>query len=193
MRLRTFAYNVAQDASNPSQTTQQDLIISTDNQHFFNLMVSSTGTSTTPLTNDLTIGSFIGTPPFSNTVAFAQPGNVGAITSRSWFYYTNGLQQYKVNFTYFNKNTNSNWGIVAPAAYIATDGATTGTAASTIVAYGGTGNGYTNPTVTLSGGLNPETASTNVNATCTAIVQKRYYRWFCNGESRGRGMQPPLT
>lgn len=162
--VRMWAYNVAQDASDTTNTTTEDLVILSDNQNFKTLSVTSSS-AVTPLTNSLSFAAFSGHGP-SN---FGEVGNVGAVVSRSWFYYCNGAASpMKVYPGYVTLNTNWNWGIAAPAAYT---GATTTTATSTITAFGGTGNGYTAPTVTISGGQNPADSATNVTATCTAVVK----------------------
>lgn len=150
--VRTFFYNVP---LNPPLTQQEDLIITTDNQHFRVVSVAASA-AVTPLTNTLSFATFSGHGP-SN---FASAGNVGAVTSRSWFYYANGVNQArKVCPGFLSANTDSNWGIVAPYAI-------NGSGTATITAFGGTGTGYTGtPGVTLvNGGGTGATASATVNA-----------------------------
>lgn len=151
--IRTFFYNVP---DNPGMTVQSDLIITTDNQGFRVVSVTSTA-APTPLSNTLTFNTFANHGPS----AFANPGNVGAVTSRSWFYYANGTDQpKKVDPGFLSANTDSNWGIEAPFAL-------DGSGNPTITAFGGTGTGYSpTPTVTISslGGI-------GTGAAVSAIVQ----------------------
>lgn len=158
--VRTWPYNVTQDASDPADTATEDLMISTDNKNFLTLKVTNTSAAT-PLVNTLSIAAFGGTLP-TNFASSAAVGNVGAVVSRRWFYTCNGHDQpTKVNPGYTSQSTAWNWGIVAPAAYT---GSIASAATSTITAFGGTGNGYTSPTVTISGGG-------GTGATCTAVVR----------------------
>lgn len=166
---RMWAYNVPQDASDPTNTRTLDLMLFTDGQYWECIQVQNS-TAATPLTNTLSLGLWTLTGSGGNSPSnFAHAGNVGAVVSRSWFYYCNGIDQaQKVYPGYTTFNTDWNWGIAAPAAYT---GTTSTTATSTITAFGGTGNGYTSPTVTISGGLNPSNPdSSNVTATCDAVV-----------------------
>lgn len=160
---RAWAYNVAQDASNVANTTTLDAVILSDGQHWKTYQVTNS-TAATPLTNTLTFAPWTGgNVPSSFAVA---NNNVGGVVSRSWFYYCNGVNvAQKVQPSWTTFNTDWNWGIVGPLAYT---GTTSTTATSTITAFGGTGVNYTSPTVTISGGLNPASSSTNVTATCTA-------------------------
>lgn len=153
--VRMWAYNVAQDASNPTNTTTADLVVLSDTQNWKVLQVTNSFAAT-PLTNTLVFAPWTsGNTPSS----FAHSGNVGAVVSRSWFYYCNGIdvaQKVQMNWTTFN--TDWNWGIVAPLAYTGSDSTT---ATSTITAFGGTGMNYSSPTVTITGGG-------GTGATCTA-------------------------
>lgn len=155
--VRTFFYNVP---LNSPLTAQEDLIITTDNQTFRVASVTA-GTAATPLTNTLAFATFSGHGP-SN---FAAPGNVGAVTSRNWFYYANGINQpKKVCPGFLSANTDTNWGIVSP---FAIDGSNN----PTITAFGGTGQGYTStPTVTLVNGGGTGATATAVRNTNGAIT-----------------------
>lgn len=98
--VRTFFYNVPQDASNPTNTATENLWIATDNQNF------STVT-------DNNLGTFSGHGPTN----FASAGTVGAVTSRNWFYYGNGVNApRKVYPGYTTANTDSLLGIAYPGA-----------------------------------------------------------------------------
>lgn len=142
--VRTWPYNVTQDASDASDTQQLDAIISTDNQNFKCVGITATSNSS-PLANTLVQGG----PSFFSPRNFATVGEIYGVVSRRWFYFSNGVDAaYKVDPGYKTADTNSNWGIEAPAAY---QGAFSD-ADYTITAYGGTGTGYTNPTVSIVGG-----------------------------------------
>jgi hypothetical protein len=145
--VRTFPFNATQDGSDTADTVGVDLLISTDNQNWQVASVTSTGAAT-PLTDTLSFSAFTGHGPAN----FAHSGSVYGVGSRRWFYSSNGVDApRKVNPGYTTANTESNWGIAAPAAYFR-DNDTDTTAISTIAAIGGTGTGYTSPTVTISGG-----------------------------------------
>lgn len=150
--VRTFFYNVPLNTGNTPPTTQRDLIITTDNQNFRVVSVTNTA-APSPLTNTLTFNTYSGHGP-SN---FSHVGNVGAVTSRNWFYYLNGIDQpRKVCPGDVSVNTDTNWGIQAP--FLQNSGT------PTMTGFGGTGTGYTGtPTVTISGGG-------GTGATATAVV-----------------------
>lgn len=98
--VRTFLYNTPQDQSDPSNTANTNLWIGTDNQHF--LTTTDSGTA------------FSGYKPTD----FAHSGVVGAVTSRAWFYYGNGIDApRKVNPSYTTSNTDSLMGIAIPCAF----------------------------------------------------------------------------
>src|SRR5882757_8262637 len=145
--VRSYAYNVTEDASDPTNTGQENLIISTDNQNFQTVAVQADGTNN-PLQNTLHGSLFTGTPPKnfpSNT------GNVYGLVSRRWFYSSNGVDTpQKVDPGYVTRNTQWNWGIDSPNGFTAVS--TPGNAVSTITALGGTGTGYTTASVVISGG-----------------------------------------
>ncbi len=97
--VRTFLYNVPQDQSNPTNTSAENLWITTDNQKW----------------NVLTDGGALS--GVHGPSGFAAAGNVGAVTSRSWFYYGNGLvAPRKVNPGYTGANTDSLMGIALSSA-----------------------------------------------------------------------------
>lgn len=144
--VRSYAYNVTQDASDVADTQAMDLIISTDNQSFQTINVNASGTNN-PLQNTLSGSVFTGTSPKQ----FPNPGHVYGLVSRRWFYSSNGVDTpQKVNPGYVTKDTRWNWGIDSPNGFTATS--TPGNAQSTITAVGGTGTGYTTASVSISGG-----------------------------------------
>jgi hypothetical protein len=158
--VRTFAYNVPQDGSDPSNTAAADLLVTTDNQNLHVTAVSSTGTPATATTNTLAFAAYTGISVPTN---FSASGDVSAVVSRNWFYYSDGQSAFrKCNMGYTTKDTNTNCGILPPSAYLAnTSGSNP---KSTITAYGGSGTNYTSPTVTLTGGG-------GTGAACSAIVR----------------------
>lgn len=144
--IRTFIYNNPQDASDPSNTADTNLWIATDNQLF--------GT----FVPDNTFYTHFGPSNFAN------PGNVQAAVSRSWFYYGNGVNPArKVNPSYIASNTDSligiaipNSGGVTPDSYLNYPHVEfpSGTFSSLWkqATFGSSGTGYTSPpTVTISG------------------------------------------
>src|SRR5882724_4073295 len=144
--VRSYPYNVTQDASDATNTVDENLIISTDNQSFQTIAVSASGTNN-PLQNTLSGSVFGGFGPKQ----FPNPGSVYGLVSRRWFYYSNSIDTpQKVYPGYTTKDTRWNWGIDSPNAYTATS--TPGNAIPTITAVGGTGTGYTTASVTISGG-----------------------------------------
>lgn len=154
--VRSYAYNVTQDASDAADTQAMNLIISTDNQSFQTINVNSGGTNN-PLQNTLSGNVFTGTPPKQ----FPNAGHVYGLVSRRWFYSSNGTDvPQKVNPAYITKNTQWNWGIDSPNAFTAAS--TPGNAVSTISAIGGTGTGYTHASVVISGGGVPTVTATAV-------------------------------
>jgi hypothetical protein len=161
--FRTFAYNVT--ANSILGTADLDLLITTDNTDFRVVEVTDT-TAVTPITNTLTFGAFSGHGP---TGFATSGGTVGAVTSRDWFYYSNGIDQpKKVCPALFSSNTDSNWGIQAPFALNISG-------QPTITAFGGTGTGYSStPTVTISGGGGS-------GATATAVVKNGTITGFIMG------------
>jgi hypothetical protein len=154
--VRAFSYHAYQDATDTTNTQQLDVVYFTDNQSLY------------PLAFTDAPGETLGT---SNIVQTANPncypedfvsttGHVYAVESRNWLYYANGIEApLKVNPSYFTKNTNSLMGIASPLAYYQNGSQA---ASSIISAYGGTGSGYTGPTVTISGG-----GGTGATATAT--------------------------
>lgn len=152
--VRMWAYNVAEDS--PNSIAQSDLVILSDNQNFKTFSITST-TAVSPLTNTLTFSIFSGHGPGN----FADSGNVGAVVSREWFYFCNGVDTpQKVCPGYTAANSNWNWGIVSPVAYNG--------ASPTITAFGGVGTGYTSaPTVTIT---DTGSGATGSGATATATV-----------------------
>lgn len=133
--VRTFFYNVPQDQSDPTNTTNTNLWIATDNQHF-NTFVDTGATYT-------------GYGPTD----FASSGNVNALTSRQWFYYGNGVNApRKVYPGYTTNNTDSLNGIAIPSVIGGTSSNYSNWPSVSFSANsGGTGWGYTSaPTVTVS-------------------------------------------
>ena len=96
--VRTFLYNSPQDQSDSTNTLNTNLWITTDNWHFNTFTDSGT--------------AYIGYRP-SN---FASSGNVGAVTSRQFFYYGNGYNlPRKIQLNYNTKDTDSLIGITIPS------------------------------------------------------------------------------
>lgn len=179
--VRAFSYNAAQDASDSTDTTATNLILTTDNTGFQVVDIATNGSG-------ITGTAYSGFKP-SN---FTSAGSVYGIESRQWFYYCNGNQlPRKLRLNYTTKNTECNWGFNPPSAFFApstnnsgTSSTTTSTglttqqtldgatlvsgstavqaATSTISALGGTGSGYTHATVTISGGGGTGAAATAV-------------------------------
>ena len=155
--IRTFSFNATQDGSDVADTSDVNLLISTDNQNWQTMSVTNS-TAPTPLTNTLSFAPFTGHGPAN----FAHSGKAHGVSSRRWFYYSNGVDApRKVNPGYTTANTESNWGIAPPIAYFRDNDADT-TAISTIAAVGGTGTGYVSPTVTISGGGGTGAAATAI-------------------------------
>lgn len=95
--VRTFIYNAPQDASDTTNTANTNLWLTTDNQNFD--VYKDNGLLSTGYT----------------PTNFATTGNVGAVTSREFFYYGNGVNPArKIQLNYTGANTDSLVGIAIP-------------------------------------------------------------------------------
>lgn len=156
--VRTWPYNVSQDASNPANTVTLNELISTDNQNFQSMYIGGPGTNN-PLQNTLQLVQSTFTNPKSFPTA---GGHVYALVSRRWFYSSNGIDApQKVYPAYTTRDTRWNWGIDSPSAF--TVAGSPSAAVPTITAFGGTGTGYTHATVAFS-------SSTGMGATAIANI-----------------------
>lgn len=140
--VRTFLYNFPQDTNNPSTTANTDLFIATDNQNFYTYTDAGV--------------AFGGYKPTN----FASAGEVGAVSSRGYFYYGNGVNApRKVNPSVTTPDTDSLLGIQYPSdniiptpnPYVSCLGAGLGIPGLPSQLYGqSTGYGYlTAPSVTI--------------------------------------------
>lgn len=99
---RTFLYNYPQDASDPTNTTNTNLIIGTDDQNFYVYKDNAT--------------------PFAFSTGFgpanfAHKGEVSAVASRGYLYYANGVDPIrKVNPSRTGSATDTLSGIALPVA-----------------------------------------------------------------------------
>ncbi len=146
--IRMISYNGYQDLNDAANTQKTDLIIYTDNQFFDTYDVTSSGSS--PVTSSLKLS--IPTASYGQPLNFTSSGgSVYAAQSANWLYTSNGIDRpQKVNPTYFNKKTASNWGIASPIAGYTGSGFDP---YSVIAFTAGVGTGYTSfPTVTITGG-----------------------------------------
>ncbi|CAN5950538.1 unnamed protein product [Sphagnum jensenii] len=170
--VRMFSYASAADTSFVG-TTDTRLMLATDNTHVDAVLVDT------------------GTAPTYNLLNFNGAGNVYGTTSRGWFYAMDGVgQPKKIDYSQHSVNTNSNWGIVRPYGYTASNGITYMNS-STVQPpneLGIVGTGYTSaPTVTISGG-----GGSGATATCAVYAGGVYGVYVTNGGT-GYTSTPTVT